>query len=464
MVQQSVIDESPLSRFHIRLLVQSSGGPFLDGWLLTVIGLALIGMTPALHLSATEISLVGAAALIGIFFGGLIFGYLTDLIGRRVMYTVDLGVLVAASVLSAFVTSAWQIILLRFIIGLAIGADYPIATALLAEWLPRKWRGQMLGWLFVGWSLGACLAAFVGVILIAWQGNDAWRWLLGASAVPGLAILLLRIGTPESPRWLLSKGRASEADDTLRRATPSSSASPVSTRVPGTAAVTSRDLLKPVYVKRLLFSGIYYIATVTPYIAIYIFGPDILKSFGMAQGNKANLGYALISFVFLLANFPAIWLMGRVGRRKLSIVSFALAILPFAVLSAIAHPSAPVLIGAMAAYAFFIGAPSILVWVYPNELFPTEVRATANGIVTAISRIGQAAGVYLLPIALHHSGTQLTMLIAGIITAVGFLITVFMAPETKDQTLDEASSTDSSDSFLQTLREEVVADEVGEQA
>lgn len=77
----SIIDSSPMLPFHWRLVLQSAGGPFLDGWLLSIIGVALIGMTPALGLSGTDLS-AGAAALIGIFFGGLVFGRLTDVVGR----------------------------------------------------------------------------------------------------------------------------------------------------------------------------------------------------------------------------------------------------------------------------------------------------------------------------------------------------------------------------------------------
>lgn len=133
----SIIDSSPMLPFHWRLVFQSAGGPFLDGWLLSIIGVALIGMTPALGLSGTDLSFAGAAALIGIFFGGLVFGRLTDAIGRQLMYAIDLIALVVGSVLCAFVESAWQIILLRFLIGVAIGADYSIATSLQAVRHPR---------------------------------------------------------------------------------------------------------------------------------------------------------------------------------------------------------------------------------------------------------------------------------------------------------------------------------------
>jgi hypothetical protein len=138
----SFIDDAPLTRFHKRLTLFAAGGPFLDGFVVTIIGTALITMQPALQLSTTEIGLAGASALIGIFFGGAIFGYVTDLIGRRVMYLIDLAVLIVASVASAFVTTSWQLIALRLLLGVAIGADYPIASSLLAEFTPSRYRGE----------------------------------------------------------------------------------------------------------------------------------------------------------------------------------------------------------------------------------------------------------------------------------------------------------------------------------
>src|SRR5690349_18415561 len=114
------IDEAPLTKFHHKLTWACAGGPLLDGYLLSIIGIALVGMTAQLHLTTADESLIGAAALIGIFVGGLIFGWVTDKVGREVMYTIDLLVLVGGSVLSIFVTAAWQLIVLRFVIGLAI--------------------------------------------------------------------------------------------------------------------------------------------------------------------------------------------------------------------------------------------------------------------------------------------------------------------------------------------------------
>lgn len=191
----SVIDDAPITGFHKKLTLYSSGGPFIDGYALSIIGVALITLQPAMGLTTAEVGMVGAASLIGIFVGGAVFGYLTDRIGRHIMYIADLLALAIFSVLSAFAEEPWQIVVLRFLLGVAIGADYPIATSLLAEFLPRKQRGRYLGAMFVVWAVGAAAAYIVGYALKD-VGPDAWRWLLASPAVFAIITLLARLGTP----------------------------------------------------------------------------------------------------------------------------------------------------------------------------------------------------------------------------------------------------------------------------
>lgn len=438
----SIIDESPMLKFHWKLLFQSAGGPFLDGWLLSIIGVALVGMQIELGLSGLHLSLAGASALIGIFFGGLFFGRITDIVGRQLMYTIDLILLVVCSVLCAFVESAWQIILLRFIIGVAIGADYPIATSLLAEWLPTKKRAAMLGSLVVAWFVGATAATAIGFVMAEYLGDASWRWMLATSAIPGIIILLMRIGTPESPRWLLSKGRIEEAKSVVKRVYGQDAT--IDSIVEDEAKVKLksgfRALLKGVYLKRIIFCGVFYLCAVTPLFAIYTFGPVILNAFGMHDGNMSNIGYAAISLLFLIGCIPALRMTETVGRRKLLLISYFLMIIPFIALGYAPNAHVGFIIFWFALYALVSGGPNILEWSYPNELFPTEIRATAMGVVTAISRIGAAVGTFLMPLSIHYFGIGQTMYFMAILTAVGFLVSFMLAPETKGKTLAEASS------------------------
>lgn len=445
MSLSATLDTARFSRFHRKLVVGCMGGPLLDGYMLSIIGIAMVGVTTQFHANELEVSLIGASALVGIFFGALLLGPLTDKIGRRLMYTIDLWALVIASALQFFVQDATQLIILRFIVGLAIGADYPIASALLAEWLPQKRRGKMLGMLITGWFAGAALASLTGFILAEAFGPGSWRWMLGSSAILGVGVLLMRHGIPESPRWLLNNGRQKEAEEALRaglgdQVDPAAvlAAEAASPR-PAQTKVDFSLLLRRPYPKRLFFCSAFYVLQVAPLFAIFTFGPVILESFGLGEGNLANLGSVIINIVFLLGCLPALRLVETVGRRPLIIWSFALMALPLFVLGLAPGAPVAVIIACFCLYAFFSGGPNILEWAYPSELFPTEVRASAIGITTGASRIGAAVGTFLIPFALKDWGVGPTMLGAAILTAIGWLVCVTMAEETKGMSLAAAA-------------------------
>jgi MFS transporter, putative metabolite transport protein len=438
------IDEAPLSKFHRKLTWACAGGPFLDGYLLSIIGVALVGISSELHLTTGDESLIGAAALIGIFIGGLFFGAVTDKVGREAMYTIDLAVLVGGSVLSVFATESWQLVALRFVIGIAIGADYPIATSLLAEWVPNRHRGRLLGILVLAWYVGAAAAYIVGYALAEIGSAGTWRWMLASCAVLSGVILLLRIGTPESPLWLVNKGRTADAQKAIKKALDRTV--PIEELLAASAAEQSveqnrfRDLFQGTYLRRTIFCGLFYMCQITPMFALYTFGPTILGSFGLGKGNASNLGSALISVVFVLGCIPALRLVDRVGRRPVIVWSFALMVVPLVVLGGGSALPVAVVVLCFCAYALFSGGPTVLEWTYPNELFPTGIRATAGGVATSISRIGAAAGTYLLPISLSSLGIGATMLIGAGITLVGWLVSLAWAEETRGRTLEQTSA------------------------
>ncbi|WP_433591414.1 MFS transporter [Nocardia sp. CA-145437] len=153
-----------------------------------------------------------------------------------------------------------------------------------------------------------------------------------------------------------------------------------------------------------------------------------------------TLGTALISLVFLIGCLPAMRLIDTIGRRPTIVWCFGLMIPP--VLFIGLWPTMPTLLAftMLLLYAFFCGGPNVLDWTYPNELFPTHIRATAVGFATSISRIGAALGTYLLPWSLDHLGMGPTFLFAAVVTAIGFLICLWGAPETKGRNLESAAT------------------------
>lgn len=434
---QSRVEESPLTPFLKRLTLYTSGGPFLDGYILLIIGIALMQLGPQLKLNAFREGLIGASALVGMFVGGAVFGYVTDLMGRQLMYQIDLVAIIVLSIAQMFATTEWELALLRFLIGIAVGAGYPIATSLLAEFSPKKYRGFLLGFLICMSYLGALAAAIVGYGLLS-TGPDAWKWMLGSTALPALLLLFGGWNTPESPRWLMNKGRLQKAQEVVKTVWGSNA----DLRDLQETDQKKTDFLKvfgPGYLKRTIFIGAFQTIKITPVFAIYTFGPQILQAFHLSQGNGWIFGYALINVFFLLGCVPPLALINTLGRRPLIIWSFFFMTLGLLVLGFFPPAPAWVIISGFLVYAFFSGGPGILLWIYPNELFPTEVRATAVGVATAISRIGAAIGTFLLPYFLQTYGISPTMLTSTGLTFLGFIVCVLLAPETKGLTLRECS-------------------------
>jgi putative MFS transporter len=440
----SVIDDAPVTRFHRKLLIACCGGPFLDGYIISLIGVALVGFIAEIPASPAELGLIGASGLIGIFFGATVFGALTDKIGREKMYALDLTVLVVACGLTAFVGTAWQLIVLRFIIGLAIGADYPIATSLLTEFTPRKRRGFMIGLSGFAWSLGAMTAFLFGFILINMTGEHPWRIMLASGAVLGIIVVLMRRGIPESPRWLAGKGRLAEARDVLVQVYGAETAAQVDLAdVPvedKSSALRDLSLLiKAGYWKRTLMCGVLYFAQITPQYALYTFGGVMLAAAGLSGGNAETLGELLIAALFAIGVIPALKLVESWGRRPMTLVPFALMAISLGALAIwVGAPSWFVIAGFLV-YAFVSGGPSILEWIYPNELFPTEIRATAVGVAVGFSRIGAATGTYLVPVGITTIGINWTLGIFALITLAAFVVCAAWAPETKGRSLTETA-------------------------
>ncbi|MFC5218196.1 MFS transporter [Streptomyces coerulescens] len=435
------LDDAPLSRFHKKLALYSSGGPFLDGYVLSIIGVAMVQISPQLNLSDSAEGLIGASALIGIFLGAFVGGWLTDKFGRQLLYTIDLIAIIVCSLAQFWADDPVWLFVLRLLIGMAVGADYPIATSLLAEFTPRRYRGPLLGGLVVMWFVGAAVAYIVGEILLQ-TGDDAWRWMLASATLPATIIVLLRHGTPESPRWLANKGRTEEAEKVLKQVYgPDVTIADLPDEAEQRENVDIKAIVRSGYGGRMLYISVFWTCSIVPLFAIYAFGPKILDALRL-EGGLANIGEAMITVMFLVGCVVALFFVNRVGRRPLVIHSFIWSGLALLLLGI--FPEAPwgVIMTLFALYAVIIGGTQILQWIYPNELFPTEVRGSAVGLASSASRIGAAVGTYLVPMALTGWGVGGTMLAAAAISLVGAVVSVLWAPETRGMALHEAAALD----------------------
>ncbi|MER6528618.1 MFS transporter [Streptomyces sp. NPDC001508] len=424
-----------MSRIHYRIAVFTSGGMFCDGYILGIVSIALAVYAPQVGLDDIWSGLIGASALIGLFIGSLAFGPVIDRIGRQVMFLADLLLFIGCSLLHIVATEPWQLFAIRLVLGIAMGIDYAIAAPLLSEFLPRRQRGGILATLNAVWTVGFVAAFVTGYALRDLAGDGSWRWMLASSGVPAIAVLLMRLGAPESPRWLTSCGRHREAREVLDKhfgthvdvgEAPSAERSEGGFRL-----LFSRQLRT-----RTAFASIFWFCQVLPYFAIFTFSPTVLASVGLGNGF---LGGLLLNVFQLVGGVVGVVLVARLPRRGFTTWSFVLMALCLLPLGLFASPW-PVLIAAcFSIYGAVISAAGNLCHVYPAELFPTHIRATGVGFAAAMSRVGAAAGTFLLPLSLAHLGTRPTMLLAVVVLALGAAASALWAPETKDLALHDAS-------------------------
>lgn len=438
------MEEMPLSGFHYKVFAYASGSTFIDGYIIGIISIALSVMQSQFDMSLTMTGLVGMATLAGMFIGGVIGGYLTDIIGRKTMFIIDMLVMGTVSILQFFITDPMQLVILRFILGIAVGADYPIAGALMAEFSPKKNRGALLGGLNAFWYVGYAGSYLVGYLMLS-LGDTSWRWMLASSALPVVLILVSRLNMPESPRWLANKGREKEANAIVQKIFGDHV---IMSDEPENKEKTSfLDMFRNGYGKWIFFVSAFWSLLVIPSFGIGTYYPQILEQFGFANGKMEYLGAAIINMVYLASLLPALSIIERYGRRPTLIWPFLVTAITLIILGVTsgANMSFASILVLFIIYGVFNTAMGAHCWIYPNELFPTHIRGTAMGFVTGVSRIASSVGTFLFPIIMATYGLTVTLYICGTLLFIAFLITLFMAPETKGLTLAEASSISTND-------------------
>ncbi|MGH7910330.1 MAG: MFS transporter [Candidatus Dormibacteraceae bacterium] len=423
--------------FLRRVTIATAFGEGLDGYDLGEISVVLaLLIAPELHMSPIWTGLIGSSSLLGIFLGGPIFGWFTDRFGRRRLFTADLVVFIVASLLQFLVQSDWQLFVVRIVLGLAIGAECSVGAPILSEFVPRSRRGNRLATLEVCWYLGylASVVAAYALILIPGIG---WRLVLASSAVPALVTLLLRMGMPESPRWLMSQGREPEARAIIDRYL-GGEASFQGEDYAGELQETQANfvrLFSRQYLSRTLFLCIFWSCLVAPYFAIFTFANEVLKD--MRLSNPVA-GQIAINGVAAVGCITGMLVVERIGRRTLLIGTFWISAIALAVTIWSGLPGWGTVLAFMV-FSFFNASAAVLCAIYPNELFPTELRGSGAGIGSAASRVGAAVGTFLLPVGLSTIGIGPSMAIGAAILVLGAVVSHLWAPETTGQTLTVAS-------------------------
>ena len=209
------LDRLPFNRRHGKLLVGSGIGWALDAMDVGLLSFIMAAVVKHGFATQGEAAWMASIGFVGMAIGATFGGFVADRIGRRQVFALTLVIYGLATGASALAMSAAMLMVLRFFIGLGLGAELPVASTLVSEFSPRRIRGRMVVWLEAFWAVGWILAAVIGTFVVA-ADDEGWRWALAIGMVPAAYALVVRFGLPESVRFLERQGRIDEAEAAVR--------------------------------------------------------------------------------------------------------------------------------------------------------------------------------------------------------------------------------------------------------
>ncbi len=409
-------------------------GGFMQSYITCVIAGALIFITSEFNLTPLNQGHVASVILIGAILGALSSGYLADRFGRRRALILSSLIYLLSALATFLADSLATILILRLFTGLAVGLTSMLVPIYLAEIAPPAKRGAFVTCYQFSITIGTLIAYLVNLL---GAPHQAWRMMFYVTAIPAGIQLISLFFFPESPKWLLGRGRVAEAKRVIDR-------------IGGNLSdLQSVDKIS----QGILFSSKYFLLLAIGIVlsafqqfsginAVVYFAPRIFAEAGLSQGNDALFATLLLGIVNVISTFLTILLIDRYGRRKLLLISQTgvLATLLILILAfATSNPlldliSVPTVLLYVFLYSLGLGP---IVWVLISEIYPLAVRAKALSLCTFISWLSNYLVVLAFPITLNSIGSTWTFAIYAFLSMLALLFYIRYIPETKGKSLEE---------------------------
>jgi len=438
------MERLPLSRWHnkMRLIVGSAN--FSDAFDALTVAYVLPALIPLWQLRPTEIGALISIGYAGQVIGGLLSGWLADKYGR---VPVMVGNIVLFSLMSFACILAQNyatLFTLRFVQGIGLGGEVPIANTYVSEFAKSKGRGRFVLMQQLMFPIGLTTVGLVGVFVVPLLG---WQWLFVLGGLPVLLALPMIRVLPESPRWLASRGRDEEADRVLTQIEALVSANgavplpPIPTGVPPAVAAVGRfrDLFAGVYRQRTLSLWVLWFCAYGITYAMTGWMPSIMRTVYHQPVSQANLYGFVLNIVGLCVLLTAVFTIDRIGRKAAFAGGFLLAAVPL--LIATFAPSLSALgLAVLATLAF--GAMGMIpgsLGMYTAENYPNHLRAIGNGATSVSQRLSSVISPYLVGMILPAYGVGGVYGMFAVFAVVGGITCALFSVETAGKTLEELS-------------------------
>jgi putative MFS transporter len=446
------IDRVPTGRFHVRLASVVGGGTFFDGFDAISLAVVLPLVVRTFHIDFSQAGLIVSAGYLGQFIGALVIGALSDRIGRRNAFILCLTVFGALALACAAAWSPHSLMLFRLLQGLGLGAEVPIAATLVNEYLGRRSRGRFSVIYQSLFTWGLFFAPLIALILTSHLSPEAvWRVLLGLGALPLVMAVIAWFTLPESARWLAEKGRVDEAEKNVARLEEDARATghvlepvAVETPVPHRPA-RFRELLEAPYGSRTLLLGVLWFCTFFVTYGFTVWLPSLYVSVGGRQPSRSLLltvilGAVQVAMAYVVASF-----VEKLGRRLVFMIGFVVAaagaLFGYVNIALLHHSTWPVLFTTGVIMTIGIMLPTITLYLYTSELYPTRMRGFASSSASSLSRVASILSPSIFGWLLNgHGGAGAIFAVLAGMSLIGLVAMAVGGIETRAKALEEISA------------------------
>lgn len=446
------IDRVPVGRFHVRLASIVGGATFFDGFDAISLAVVLPAVTAAFHIKFAAAGLIISAGYLGQLVGAVVIGALSDRIGRRKAFILSL---VVFGVLSLFCALAWgsiSLLVFRMVQGIGLGAEVPIAATLINEYLGRRNRGRVSVVYQSLFTWGLFFAPLVALLLTSTVGSvTGWRVLLGLGALPLLLAVWAWFALPESARWLADKGRFNEAEVPVARMEEEArrhgrTLEPPAQHVEEThPSPRLRELFEGRYGSRTLLLAVVWFATFFVTYGFTVWLPTLYVSAGgLPQSGSlvltVILGAVQVVMAYVVASF-----VDRLGRKPIFVVGFAIAafggLFGFVNLALWHNSGWPVLFTTGVILTVGIMLPTVSLYLYTSELYPTRMRGFATAAASSLSRVASILSPFIFGFLLDgRGGAGAIFAILTVMALIGLVAMWTGGVETRMKRLEEISA------------------------
>lgn len=449
ITKKCFISDMPLNARHFWIVFVASLGQLIGTAVATIAGIIIpmINIIQHPELSSGMQGLIGCMDLVGIVFGSVIFGKLSDRYGYLFFFRFCPLVMLVFSVLAALIPNVIVLIISLFLIGVGIGGEYSLDSGYISVLLPKKYRAIMIGVAKTAASFGNILAAGVCYLLIMdWQNAYNWQDLMWIIAAIAALMLVCRIWYYESPKWLELHGKDQQAEKAAQDFLGKNvEIDPLPTsHVPNSGSVSQNPapqltIWKFVkkYWDRVILSGVPWACEGLGVYGIGVFLPILVMALGiehisssespiMHVANSVQVTF-WISCIILPGFVLGLYLIHRKKKiPRIQTTGFFLcgACLVILMLAFHYHWNKWISISAFMAFELFLNmGPHLVTYVLPPRIYPVEVRGMGSGLAASIGKIGAVIAVFIIPVLLHWGGAVLVLLVSAAIMILGGLLT-----------------------------------------